>query len=47
MIVARIIQGVGGAMMVPVARLALLRAVPKENLVSAMTWSVISTETPR
>lgn len=41
MIVARIIQGVGGAMMVPVARLALLRAVPKENLVSAMTWVAV------
>ncbi|WP_321340409.1 MFS transporter [Breoghania sp.] len=36
--VMRIIQGMGGAMMVPVARLALLRAVPKASLVQAMTW---------
>ncbi len=41
MIVARIIQGVGGAMMVPVARLALLRSVPKSELVSAMTWVAV------
>ncbi len=41
MIVARIVQGVGGAMMVPVARLALLRTVPKAELVSAMTWVAV------
>lgn len=38
LVVMRIVQGLGGAMMVPVARLALLRAVPKERLVRAMTW---------
>ena len=41
MILARVIQGIGGAMMVPVARLALLRAVPKANLVAAMTWVAV------
>src|SRR5690606_16476950 len=41
MIVARIVQGIGGAMMVPVARLALLRTVPKSDLVSAMTWVAV------
>jgi EmrB/QacA subfamily drug resistance transporter len=41
MIVARVIQGIGGAMMVPVARLALLRTVPKSDLVSAMTWVAV------
>lgn len=38
LVTMRIIQGIGGAMMVPVARLALLRAVPKASLVQAMTW---------
>ena len=33
---ARALQGVGGAMMVPVGRLILLRAVPKRQLVSAL-----------
>ena len=35
---ARIVQGVGGAMMVPVGRLVLLRAAPKSELLSAMAW---------
>src|SRR4051794_33175470 len=33
---ARMVQGIGGAMMVPVGRLVLLRSVPKDQLVSAM-----------
>ena len=36
--VARIFQGAGGAMMVPVGRLVLLRTVPKAQLVDAMAW---------
>ena len=36
MIFYRILQGLGGAMMVPVGRLILVRAVPKTELVSAM-----------
>jgi MFS family permease len=36
--VARILQGFGGAMMVPVGRLLLLRTVPKSELVAAMAW---------
>ena len=36
MIFYRIVQGLGGAMMVPVGRLILVRAVPKAELVSAM-----------
>ena len=36
MIFYRILQGLGGAMMVPVGRLILVRAVPKAELVSAM-----------
>ncbi len=35
---ARVFQGLGGAMMVPVGRLLLLRRVRKEEMVSAMTW---------
>lgn len=36
LVAARILQGVGGAMMVPVGRLILLRTVPKDQLVTAM-----------
>lgn len=35
---ARLIQGLGGAMMVPVGRLVLLRTVPKNQLIGAMAW---------
>ncbi len=35
---ARILQGIGGAMMVPVGRLLLLRTVAKGELVAAMAW---------
>jgi EmrB/QacA subfamily drug resistance transporter len=35
---ARILQGMGGAMMTPVGRLVLLRTIDKAGLVSAMTW---------
>jgi EmrB/QacA subfamily drug resistance transporter len=36
LIAARALQGVGGALMVPVGRLILLRAVPKSELVDAL-----------
>ncbi|HTV88814.1 MAG TPA: DHA2 family efflux MFS transporter permease subunit [Stellaceae bacterium] len=38
LVVARIVQGMGGAMTVPVGRLILLRTVPKSELVQAMSW---------
>lgn len=38
LIAARILQGVGGAMMVPVARILLLRRVKPEEIVAATTW---------
>lgn len=38
LVLARILQGAGGAMMVPVGRLVLLRTVPKSELVAAMAW---------
>lgn len=34
----RVLQGVGGAMMVPVGRLLLLRGVEKRDMLSAMAW---------
>ncbi len=37
-IAARLLQGAGGAMMVPVSRLILLRSIPKSDLVRAMMW---------
>lgn len=38
LVLARILQGVGGAMMVPVGRLVMLRTTPKHELVGAMAW---------
>jgi MFS family permease len=38
LLAARILQGAGGAMMVPVGRLMLLRRVRREELLSATTW---------
>ena len=38
LVAARIVQGIGGAMMVPVGRLVLLRTVAKSELVAAMAW---------
>lgn len=38
---SRILQGIGGAMMVPVGRLVLLRSVERSELVTAMTWLMI------
>jgi EmrB/QacA subfamily drug resistance transporter len=38
---ARFMQGLGGAMMTPVARLVLVRATPKRELVAAMAWLTI------
>ncbi len=38
---ARIVQGMGGAMMTPVGRLVLVRSIPKRELVSAMAWVTV------
>jgi EmrB/QacA subfamily drug resistance transporter len=40
-VAARILQGMGGAMMVPVGRLVVLRAVSKTELVSAMAYLTV------
>lgn len=41
MVLFRVLQGLGGAMMVPVGRLILLRAVPPSEIVSAMVWFTV------
>ncbi len=41
LVIARILQGATGAMIVPVGRLVLLRTVPKSELVQAMAWLTI------
>ena len=40
-VLARIFQGLGGAMMVPVGRLLVVRSVPKADLVDAITYITI------
>src|SRR6202048_82653 len=40
-VIARILQGLGGAMMTPVGRLVLLRSVDKSALVNAMAWVTV------
>jgi EmrB/QacA subfamily drug resistance transporter len=37
-VIARIIQGMGGAMMTPVGRLVLVRTIDRRELVNAMAW---------
>ncbi len=38
LVAARILQGCGGAMMVPVGRIVILKSVPKRHLVTAMSY---------
>lgn len=37
-VISRFIQGMGGSMMTPVARILLVRNTPRDQLVSAMAW---------
>ena len=41
LVLARVFQGMGGAMMVPVGRLVVLRTIPKAELVSAMAYLTV------
>ena len=41
LVAARALQGVGGAMMVPVGRIILLRSIPTSELVDALAWLTI------
>ncbi|MCJ2184589.1 multidrug efflux MFS transporter [Novosphingobium sp. 1949] len=40
-VLARFVQGMGGAMMIPVGRLVLLRSVAKQDMVNAMSWLLV------
>jgi len=41
LIAARVFQGLGGAMMVPVGRLVLLRSVPKSEMVNSLAYLTV------
>ncbi|WP_102223674.1 MFS transporter [Acidimangrovimonas sediminis] len=41
LIAARILQGIGGSMMVPVGRLIVLRTLPKSELVTGLAWLTV------
>ncbi len=41
LVLARVVQGIGGAMMTPVGRLVLLRLIPRAKLVDAMAWVTV------
>lgn len=41
LVAARVLQGVGGAMLIPVGRLAVLRSYPRDQFLSAMSFIVV------
>jgi len=41
LVAARVLQGIGGSMLLPVGRLVVLRAVPREEFLAAMTFVTI------
>lgn len=41
LVLSRLLQGMGGAMMIPIGRLVLLRSVARKDMVSAMTWFLV------
>lgn len=41
LVLARLLQGLGGAMMLPVGRLVLLRSVDRKDMVNAMSWLLV------
>lgn len=41
LVAARILQGIGGAMMTPVGRLALVRAFPRSEFITAMNYVIV------
>jgi len=41
LVVARVIQGVGGSLMTPVGKLALIKTFPKNELLKAMNFAII------
>jgi EmrB/QacA subfamily drug resistance transporter len=40
-VIARIVQGMGGAMMTPVGRMVLVRSIAKRDLMNAMAWVTV------
>ena len=40
-VAARIVQGIGGSMMMPVGRLVILRSVAKHELVGSLAWLTV------
>ncbi len=41
LVLARVVQGAGGALLLPVGRLSVLRAYPKEQFLAAMSFVAI------
>ena len=41
MVAARLLQGLGGAMMMPVGRLSIIRTFPKDELLGAMSFVIL------
>lgn len=41
LVASRVLQGIGGAMLLPVGRLAVLRSVPREDFLRAMSFIAI------
>ncbi|SOC05186.1 DHA2 family efflux MFS transporter permease subunit [Rhodobacter maris] len=41
LVAARVLQGIGGSMMVPVGRLIVLRTTPRAELVNALAWLTV------
>jgi EmrB/QacA subfamily drug resistance transporter len=41
LVVARVVQGIGGAMMAPVGRLIVLRTIPKTDMINAIAWLTV------
>lgn len=41
LVLARLLQGLGGAMMMPVGRLVLLRTVDRKDMMNAMSWLLV------
>jgi EmrB/QacA subfamily drug resistance transporter len=37
----RVVQGLGGAMMVPVGRLVILRSIPRTEMIAALAWLTV------
>lgn len=44
LVMARVLQGVGGAMMVPVGRLTVMKIVPRDQYMAAMTFVTLPGE---